>query len=1481
VGGKTGPSRPYTSASWQRLWRSRPARLVVPALLALTVLGPLTELPASASSISGLSVTIGNPQVGQQSQYSISFTTSTSGTLAPATGTISVQAAPGTQFSSTAQYTFTADGQPEGYSAATHATAGSSTQNEFVLTVEVGVVPADATVNITTSGTNSTRAGQTQLTVSTSSDTIPVSKAYSLTPGPPSELGFVQQPSNTVAGQTMSPPVAVQVEDAYGNATADNGVTVTLGSNPSATVSGNSAPTNASGLATFSNVVMTAPGSYTLTASTTGLSSAISAQFAIWASVAPNPPTSVSAVAGNGRTTLYWAPPTANGGPPVLSYTVTASPGGFSQTLGSSASSLTIPNLTPGVVYTVGVYATNSVGSGNSQSTTSVPDYFPSTLAAGASYDMVVRQNDGSVWSWGDNTYGELGTGSTSSSPVASPAETASLGSVTSVAAGGDHSLALTSGGNVWAWGANSSGQLGNGTTSPSSTPVEVKNSAGSGPLTNIVAIAAGGSFSMALQSNGAVWTWGYNNDGELGNNSQTPSSLPVSPTALSSVSAIAAGSKFALAVKSGNVWAWGAGSNGQLGDALNQNSSIPVTVIESPTAGGGTLSGVTAVAAGGVHALALASGTVWSWGDNTYGELGNGSTSSSPQNTAVKVSNLSDAAAIAAGQYHTLALTSSNQVLGWGLNSSGQLGDGNDSNSDVPVTVPNLTASVIAAGGNHSAAIRTDNTVTGSAVWTWGDDALGELGTGTTGSSGDSNTPVAAEWMPGAPTAVTAVPGPGTATVNWSAPGYNGNAALTPYTITASPGGQTATAPGSSTSGSISGLPYGSYTFTVTAANVVGNGPTSAPSSAVVLPTVPGAPTSVTATAGNSSASVSWTAPSYNGESSITSYVVTASPGGEQATAPSGQTYTTLTGLAPGTSYTFTVFATNAEGNGTASAPSNAVVPYTFPGAPTSVSAAAGSSSATVTWAAPSSNGYSAITSYTVVASPGGPQATVQYPATTATVSALTPGTSYTFTVLATNAAGNGPASAPSNAVVPYTTPGAPASVSATASLLSVTVTWGAPSSNGYSTISSYTVTASPGGASSTVGGTTTTATFNNLVGGTTYTFSVYASNAAGNGPASNSPAVNLVPGAPTGVTANFGSSSASVSWNAPANGGIPISSYSVYASQNGVGGGGPVAVVSGSTTQVNLPGLSNNGYSYRIVVFAANAYGTGPGSTAGPVYNNGQGSTVQPQSYWTAWANGVVDAYGPNAGANAGAGSSTDIVGVAADQHLAGDNYYWLAAADGTVTGTDPYEQGGVPGAQSHLGGAVVGITPAYTTDGYWLVTANGVVCGFGVNAVSGSTSYGSSYGNVYNGSCVEEFPTLTTVSDIVGIAAYPDGSDDGYWLVDVNGNVYPFGTAPSYGSGAAGEVVGIAAAPNGKGYWLAQQNGAVWAYGVSWYGDDSGAALPYNISAIASTLDGKGYWLLGGDGSIYSFGDAAYLGSPEVNSFYYPAVGLAEIP
>jgi hypothetical protein len=352
-------------------------------------------------------------------------------------------------------------------------------------------------------------------------------------------------------------------------------------------------------------------------------------------------------------------------------------------------------------------------------------------------------------------------------------------------------------------------------------------------------------------------------------------------------------------------------------------------------------------------------------------------------------------------------------------------------------------------------------------------------------------------DTAPGAPTGVTAKPGNAQATVSFTPPVLNGDSAITGYTVTSNPGGITANGLGSPII--VSGLTNGtSYSFTVTATNAIGTSPASMPSNKVTPATVPGAPTGAAATAGNAEATVSFTDPGSNGGYAITGYTVKSNPGGIKAEGRASPI--TVKRLKNGTDYTFTVTATNKIGTGPPSSPSNSVTPLGAPGAPTGVSATAGNAEATVGFRPPALNGGMAITGFTVTSKPGG--ITAPGGGSPITVTGLTNGTAYTFTVKATNAIGTGPASSPSNSVTPYTLPGAPLDVTAKARNAEAIVSFKAPASNGGSPIISYTVTSSAG---QTAKGHASPITVKDLTNGTSYTFTVTATNKAGTGTASS----------------------------------------------------------------------------------------------------------------------------------------------------------------------------------------------------------------------------------------------------------------------------------------------------------------------------------------------------------------------------------------
>lgn len=331
-------------------------------------------------------------------------------------------------------------------------------------------------------------------------------------------------------------------------------------------------------------------------------------------------------------------------------------------------------------------------------------------IAAGWGHAGILR-TDGSLWSVGQNYNGQLADSSLVYAPAPVPLTGATA--ITRLAPGHKHSLALRADGTVVAWGANDWGQLGDGTWDSRSAPTPVPG------LTNMVAVAAGSGFSIALKSDGTVWSWGYNYYGELGDPSVTESrASPGQIPGLTGVVAIAAGLDHVLALKSnGSLWSWGSNIYGQLGDGTFVNHGVPtlVAAVTSPAA----------IAAGGYHTMILRSdGTVASWGRNDYGQLGDGS--STNRATPVTATGLSGIQAIAGGTWHSLALKAGGTVWGWGYNGNGNLGTGTYTRSSTPVQAIGANSVVaITAGGRQSMALTGAGT-----VLAWG--AAGKVGDGT-----------------------------------------------------------------------------------------------------------------------------------------------------------------------------------------------------------------------------------------------------------------------------------------------------------------------------------------------------------------------------------------------------------------------------------------------------------------------------------------------------------------------------------------------------------------------------------------------------------------------------------------------------------------------------------------------------------------------------------------------------------------------------
>jgi alpha-tubulin suppressor-like RCC1 family protein len=327
-------------------------------------------------------------------------------------------------------------------------------------------------------------------------------------------------------------------------------------------------------------------------------------------------------------------------------------------------------------------------------------------LRAGCNFTVALTTT-GTVLAWGDNTFGQLGDGTTGgTSPTPVRVQVPAGVTVTAVRAGCRHALALTSAGQVLAWGDNTFGQLGDGTNVSSDVPVF----ANIPPGVQVAAISAGQYHNLALAStHTAIFSWGHNQFGQLGtgnlNDSATPVLVEIGGVVINSVAATF-GDSIAL-ISNGRVAVWGDNTFGELGD----NLALPgaTTPVFADTPPGVT---VTGVLGGAFHILArTSSGQLLAWGLNNHGQIGDGTFTERDVPTPVSLPSGTTVTQISAGGFHSLALTSKGKVLAWGVGADGELGNGTFADSAFPVRalIPsNLAVTGIAAGpgASHSLAI-------------------------------------------------------------------------------------------------------------------------------------------------------------------------------------------------------------------------------------------------------------------------------------------------------------------------------------------------------------------------------------------------------------------------------------------------------------------------------------------------------------------------------------------------------------------------------------------------------------------------------------------------------------------------------------------------------------------------------------------------------------------------------------------------------
>jgi alpha-tubulin suppressor-like RCC1 family protein len=321
-------------------------------------------------------------------------------------------------------------------------------------------------------------------------------------------------------------------------------------------------------------------------------------------------------------------------------------------------------------------------------------------LAAGNASDMAL-DSTGHVWTWGDGVNGVLGQGNTTDQ-VTSAVEVSGLPTIVAIGEADDTDVAIDTSGNVWGWGWNEGGQLCTGNTKEHKSPILLTN------LSGVVAAAGGGTHMTYLLANGTIEACGKNSAGQLGDGTFTSSTTPVTVTGLpaSPITAITAGpSTSTVLLENGQVWDWGNNQYGQLGNGTKQKSDVPV-LVKLPSAVAQVYAGGDDRANGQSLAL-LRNGEVWGWGNNAQGQLGNGTTRKVNRNP-LKATALPSGVTfkyLASGGAQSLGLDSDGNVWAWGSDSKGQVGDGNSSGSVLDPVIVLSGSNLISATANDSVA--------------------------------------------------------------------------------------------------------------------------------------------------------------------------------------------------------------------------------------------------------------------------------------------------------------------------------------------------------------------------------------------------------------------------------------------------------------------------------------------------------------------------------------------------------------------------------------------------------------------------------------------------------------------------------------------------------------------------------------------------------------------------------------------------------
>lgn len=435
----------------------------------------------------------------------------------------------------------------------------------------------------------------------------------------------------------------------------------------------------------------------------------------------PDAPTGLTATAGDMTITLNWS--AVEG---VNSYTIYRSlSGGVAIGAGNSiAEGVTEPahadeDVSNGTAYFYRVTAFNDMGeSAGSNEVSATPQSPFSVVSAGGNHTLALRA-DATLWAWGLNSVGQAGDGTFTD--VTRPQQIGSAADWIDIATGSLHSLALRNDGTLWAWGGNGSGQLGDGTTTNRTTPVQI------GTDTDWAGIAAGRVHTLALKTDGTLWAWGGGTSGQLGNGASGTGVEERSPVQIGTDTgwrAITAGNDSSFGIKlDGTLWAWGVNNRGQLGDGTITQRTSPVQVT--------TDTDWASVAISSEHTVALKTdGTLWAWGRNFEGQLGDGTVTS--RLAPVQIGTDTDWAVIGAGGRITSALRTDGTLWAWGLPVRLGNGDGRVCSSiatcqTTPIQIgTRADGEVLAVGTNNTFVLHEDNS-----LWAVGGNAFGQLGIG------------------------------------------------------------------------------------------------------------------------------------------------------------------------------------------------------------------------------------------------------------------------------------------------------------------------------------------------------------------------------------------------------------------------------------------------------------------------------------------------------------------------------------------------------------------------------------------------------------------------------------------------------------------------------------------------------------------------------------------------------------------------------